>query len=118
MEDADLRERLRAAGHALTWVPDACVDHPPRRLPSGTRMGAFREAEVRFLYKYGAPRPVRWRLIRDITLSRLVNVRARAKGLDSLLALWALVAEVWHVLRHGAAWERASAREFPAERGA
>jgi hypothetical protein len=61
---------------------------------------------------------VRWRLIRDITLSRLVNVRARAKGLDSLLALWALAAEVWHVLRHGAAWERASAREFPAERGA
>ena len=118
MEDADLRERLRAAGHALTWVPDARVDHPPRRLPSGTRMGAYREAEVRFLYKYGAPRPVRWRLIWNFTLSRLVNVRARPKGLDSLLALWALGAEVWYVLRHGAAWERASAREFPAERGA
>lgn len=118
MEDADLRERLRAAGHVPTWVPDARVDHPPRRLPSGARMGAFREAEVRFLYKYGAPRPVRWRLIRDITLSRLVNVRQRTKGLDSLLALWALGGEVWHVLLHGAAWERASAREFPAERGA
>lgn len=117
MEDADLRERLRAAGHALTWVPEARVDHPPRRLPSGTRMGAFRESEVRFLYKYGAPRPVRWRLIRDILLSRLVNIRQRAKGLDSLLALWALGAEIWHVLWHGAAWERASAREFPVERG-
>ncbi len=118
MEDADLRERLRAAGHELTWVPDALVDHPPRRLPSGTRMGAFREAEVRFLYKHGAPRPVRWRLIRDIALSRLVNVRTHQKSLDSVLALWALGAEVWHVLLHGAAWERASAREFPAERGA
>lgn len=118
MEDADLRERLRAAGHALTWVPDARVDHPPRRLPAGTRMGALRKAEVRFQYKYGAPRPVRWRLIRDLTLSRLVNIRQRDKGLDSLLALWALGAEVWHVLRHGAAWERESAREFPTERGA
>ena len=118
MEDADLRERLRAAGHALTWVPEAQVDHPPRRLPSGARMGAFREAEVRYLYKHGAPRPVRWRLIRNITLSRLVNVRRRAKGLDSLLALWALAGEVWHVLLHGAAWERASAREFPPEQRA
>jgi len=47
-----------------------------------------------------------------------VNVRHHAKGLDSLLALWALGAEVWYVLRHAAAWERASAREFPLERRA
>jgi glycosyltransferase involved in cell wall biosynthesis len=113
MEDADLRERLRAAGHAITWVPEAIVDHPPRRLPSGSRLGAYREAEVRFLYKYGAPRPVRWRMLASLVRSRLVNIRARPKGVDSLLALWALGAEVWHVVRHGAAWERACAREFP-----
>lgn len=113
MEDADLRERLRAAGHALVWVPDARVDHPPRRLPSGTQLGRYRQSEVRYLYKYGAPRPVRWRMLRNLVLSRLVNIRARPKGLDSLRALWALGAECWHVVRHGAAWERESAREFP-----
>ena len=116
MEDADLRERLRAAGQKLTWVSEARVNHPPRRLPSGVRLGAYREAEVRYLYKHGAPRPVRWRLMRDIVLSRLVNIRARPKGVDSLLALGALAAELWYVARHAAAWERASAREFPAER--
>jgi GT2 family glycosyltransferase len=116
MEDADLRERLRAAGHAIVWVPEAVVDHPPRRLPSGTRMGVFREAEVRYLYKYGAARPVRWRMLREIVLSRLVNIRYHRKGPDSLRALWALGAEAWHVLTHGAAWERRYAREFPAER--
>ena len=113
MEDADLRERLGAAGQRLTWVADAIVDHPPRRLPSGTRMGEYRAAEVRYLYKWGVPRPVRWRLLRNLVLSRLVNIRARPKGLDSLLALWALGAEVWHVVRHAPAWERAGAREFP-----
>lgn len=113
MEDADLRERLLAAGKVLTWVSNARVDHPPRPLPSGTRYGAYREAEVRYLYKHGAPRPVRWRLLRDIARSRLVNIRARPKGVDSLRALWALAAELWHVARHAAAWERASAREFP-----
>lgn len=116
MEDADLRERLRAAGHDLTWVPDARVDHPPRRQPSGTQQGRYRAAEVRYLYKHGAARPVRGRLLRDLVLGRLVTIRARPKGLDSLLALSALGAEVWHVAWHAAEWERAGAREFPAER--
>ncbi len=116
MEDADLRERLRAAAKSLRWVSEARVDHPPRRQPSGTRLGEYREAEVRYLYKHGAARPVRWRLMRNIALSRLVNIRARPKGIHSLLALWALAAELWHVARHAASWERASAREFPAKR--
>lgn len=118
MEDADLRERLKAAGHAIAWVPEAVVDHPPRRLPPGSRLGAMREAEVRFLYKYGARRPVRWRLARDIVLSRLVNIRHHRKSLDSLWALWALGAEVAHIAWHGATWERRFAREFPEERRA
>ncbi len=117
MEDADLRERLRAAGHAPTWVPDASVDHPPRRQPPGTQLGRYRAAEVRYLYKHGAPRPVRWRLLRELVLSRLVNIRVRPKGPDTLRALWALSAEVWTVIRRGAAWERTSAAEFPLERG-
>ena len=113
MEDADLRERLRAAGHAPVWVPEAVVDHPPRRLPSGTQLGSYREAEVRYLYKYGAPRPVRWRLLKDIALSRLVSIRHHPKGLASLQACWALGAELWHVAWHAASWERRYAREFP-----
>lgn len=116
MEDADLRERLRASGHAITWVPEARVDHPPRRLPSGTQLGQYRAAEIRYLYKYGAPRPVRWRLLQDVALSRLVNIRARPKGIDSLLALWALGAELWQLILHGAKWEGAAAAEFPEAR--
>ena len=64
-------------GTTPRWVPEARVDHPPRRQPSGTRLGEYREAEVRYLYKHGASRPVRWRLMRNIALSRLVNIRAR-----------------------------------------
>ena len=116
MEDADLRERLLAAGQKLTWVSEACVNHPPRRLPPGARLGAYREAEVRYMYKHGAPRPVRWRLMRTVALDRLVNIRSRPKGLDSLLALGVLAAELWYIARHATAWERASAREFPSER--
>lgn len=113
MEDADLRERLREAGHAMAWVPEACVDHPPRRQPSGSRLGAYRAAEVRFLYKHGTRRPVRWRILRAVILDRLVIIRRRPKGLDSLSALLALIAEFLHVAVHIRAWERDAAREFP-----
>lgn len=118
MEDADLRERLLAAGHTLTWVPDAVVDHPPRRQPPGARMGAMREAEVRYLYKHAAPRPVRASLLRNVLLSRLVNIRSRPKGMDSLRALWELAVELGYIVRHIRAWERESAREFPEARQA
>ncbi len=113
MEDADLRERVRTAGATLRWVPAARVDHPPRRLPAGAQMGAYRAAEVRFLYKYGARTPVRWRMMRTILLDRLVAIRSRPKGVDSVRALGALLAELWHVLWHAKEWERTSAHEFP-----
>lgn len=117
MEDADLCARLRHTGQAMAWVSEARVDHPPRRQPPGARLGAYRAAEVRYMYKHGAARPVRWRLLRTIALDKLVAIRRLPKGLDSLLALGSLGAELWHVMRHVAAWERASAVEFPAERG-
>lgn len=113
MEDPDLRERLKARGDSPRWVPAAVVDHPPRRQPPGARLGAYREAEVRYLYKHGAPRPVRWRMLKGIALDRLVAIRTHPKGWDSVGALWSLAAELAHVLVHARGWERASAREFP-----
>lgn len=113
MEDADLRERLRAAGEVSRWVPDAIVDHPPRPVPPGRRLGAFREAEVRFLYKHGARRPVAGPMMMNLLRSRLKNIRVRPKSFDSLVALGALAVELWHVATHVGAWERAYAREFP-----
>lgn len=113
MEDQDLRIRLLAAGAALTWVPDALVNHPPRRLPPAGRLGALREAEVRFHYKHGAPRPVASRLLRDLLSLRLGIIRSEPKSVDTLLALASLVGEASHVLFHLPAWERRYAQEFP-----
>ena len=114
MEDQDLRERLRLAGVAIPWVPDAVVDHPPRRQPHGRRLGIQRVAEVRFLYKHGAPRPLRWRLLRGIASLRVGIVRSLPWSADSLRALASLASELWTVQVHLAGWERAARDEFPA----
>lgn len=118
MEDADLRERFKAAGALQRWVPSAIVDHPPRPVPPPRRLGAFREAEVRFLYKHGAPRPVASRVLRNLFRSKLTNIRVRPKSIDSVIALGRLAVELWYVARRIGAWEAKYTREFPARESA
>lgn len=113
MEDQDLRERLRSAGVPPKWVPDAHVEHPRRRQPSGRRLGLLREAEIRYLYKHRAPRPLRWRLTRRIASLRLGIIRSHPFGMDSLRAFGSLLTELWVVQTHLGRWERAAAAEFP-----
>lgn len=112
MEDQDLRERLRWMGVTTVWVPDAHVEHPPRRQPSGRKLGLLRIAEVRYLYKHGAPRPVARRLLRGIASLRLGIIRSLPWSGDSWRALRSLVEELRAVWTHAADWERAAAAEF------
>jgi GT2 family glycosyltransferase len=114
MEDQDLRVRLHAAGERMLFVRDAVVNHPPRRQPDGSRLGAYREAEVRYMYKHGARRPVRAELYEKIVRYRLGVIRNTPKSFDSVIALWSLARELWYVATHIGGWERTSAREFPA----
>lgn len=113
MEDQDLRERLKGAGVTIHWVPEAVVDHAPRRQPSGRTLGLQRAAEVRYLYKHGAPRPVRWRLLRGVASLRVGIVRSLPFTLDSVSALASLASELWAVWSNATDWERAASAEFP-----
>ena len=113
MEDQDLRERLRGAGVTIHWVPTAVVDHAPRRQPSGRALGLQRVAEVRYLYKQGASRPVRWRLLRGVASLRIGIVRSLPFTLDSVRALVSLANELWAVWSNATDWERAACAEFP-----
>ena len=114
MEDQDLRERLKAAKVPMLWVPEAWVEHPRRRQPSGHKLGMQRRAEVRFMYKHGAPRPVKWKLLRGVASLRLGIIRSFPYGGDSVRAGLSMLSELWTVLSHAGAWESEAAREFPA----
>jgi GT2 family glycosyltransferase len=112
-EDQDLRDRLLAAGFKMVFVRDAVVNHPPRRVPNGRRLGEYREADVRYMYKQGIARPVLPLLLRKIARHKLNVIRDTPKSLDTLLAFGSLARELSYTLRHGAAWEAKYAAEFP-----
>ncbi len=118
MEDQDLRIRFEQAGYRIRFVREATVDHPPRRQPDGGRLGAHREAEVRFMYKHGARRPVGPALLRRIARYRLGVIRHTPKSFDSMRAAWSLTRELSHVAVHLRGWEARYAAEFPPVRAA
>ncbi len=46
MEDVDLRERIKLARYSIAFVENAVVDHPPRKLPWGNKLGALQESLI------------------------------------------------------------------------
>lgn len=113
-EDQDLRDRMRDAGFATRFVREALVNHPPRRIPGGARLGAYREADVRYMYKRGEVRPVWPVLLRKIVRNKFNLIRDTPKSVDTLLACGSLARELLYTVRHVRAWEAECAREFPA----
>ncbi len=113
MEDQDLRERLLAAGFKMVFVRDAVVNHPPRRLPNGAKLGAYRESDVRYMYKFGAARPVWPLLMRKIARHKFNVIRDTPKSFDTLMAYGSLARELLYTARHVRGWEKKYAAEFP-----
>ncbi len=106
MEDTDLRVRLEQAGLRRAFVPEAVVNHPPRRQPPGARLGAYREAEVQYHVKHHGHPEARSALLRRVVRYRLGVIRDTPKSFDTILALASLASEVAHVASHVGAWER------------
>jgi GT2 family glycosyltransferase len=118
MEDIDLRVRLEQGGFRRLFVRDAVVDHPPRRQPPGNRLGAYRQAEVRYHVKHHGRPESRTALLARTIRYRLGVIHHTPTSWDSVLALWSLGVELAYVLRHLGAWEREALAERAASRGA
>jgi len=105
MEDADLRERLVQAGYPFEFVPDAVVDHPPRRSASGRQLARYHESWVYFWYKRGYRRLASPRLLYIITQARLSAIRRHRLNGDTLRAIGSLTNELGGMLLRLPLWE-------------
>jgi glycosyltransferase involved in cell wall biosynthesis len=105
MEDSDFRERARALRLPFAWVPDAVVDHPPRRLPTGAKLGAEAECEVIFWYKHRRPGSAARYLVPYIAKGRVKWMLRHRPGVDTVHAAASLVAEMAFVVRHIGRWD-------------
>ena len=104
-EDTDLRERLEQRGERREFVKDALVDHPPRRQPSGRRLGEKYEANVQYWYKTGNRGPYLIFYLKHIK-HRLHTIQQFGAHSDSGKALWSILIESLYVLPRLEHWQK------------
>ena len=105
MEDVDLRTRILGAGHSIVFVPEASVDHPPRRLPWGTRLARMHQSGVLYMVLHPPVRSLPWFLQNQLR-ARVSRVIHLPLTLDSLTALASIPFELASIAWHWRAWMR------------
>ena len=105
MEDVDLRTRLLAADYQIEFVPDACVDHPPRRLPWGLKLARMHRAGVLYMVLHPPTRGLAWYLQNSLR-ARLGHIRRSKWSLDSLSALASIPFELLGIALNWNSWMR------------
>ncbi len=109
MEDVDLRDRIAAAALPSVFVPEASVDHPPRRLPFGARLARMHQAGVLYMTLHPPVRSLPSFLLNEAR-AKLSLVRRRPKSRDSLIAIASLAVELVAVAWQWRRWVRWAAR--------
>lgn len=108
MEDVDLRERLRAAEYQICFLPEAIVDHPPRKIRG---LDELRRHYISMAYytvqKRGEPLKMR-ALLSTALKTRLLRIITASDRTESFKAARLLVCELIMIVRYTRSWERSS----------
>ena len=113
MEDTDFAERISKSGNKAQFVKESVVDHPPRRRISGVKAGRLWASRVYYAKKW------RWKCTATPSLPlfvlkvRVAEMFQRYPLIDYPRATASMIAEVLHVWRFHAEWER-QYRDIPA----
>jgi len=105
MEDVDLRERILLANQFFLFVAKAIVDHPPRRVHKGRKLGAYHESEIMFWCRNKKPHPF-LTLFVILIKSRVVNIFSFRPSWDTVNAFVSLGIELIYIFEKMPEWKR------------
>lgn len=106
MEDQDLRERLWKANFMFPFVENAVVDHPPRRIHSGLKLGRMWESYVYYQRTVKLQKYFKITLFKELLLQRYRAIKAYPFSWDTLGAIASLAAELLIVVLYLEIWNR------------
>jgi GT2 family glycosyltransferase len=105
-EDVEFRERLKGKGHKFLFVPNAVVDHPPRKRLWGLRQGAMNESQVRLWYATGHRNSMGMRLFGRMLKFRLREIKQSPLSVASISWLLSTVIELLYISIKMSTWDR------------
>lgn len=106
MEDVAFRDSLLALHEQILFIPEAVVDHPPRRLPGPKALALQHESYFVYHYKYLGRPPSLPEFLSVFSRHRLGSIFSYRVGRDSAVALGSMGVELFHVLRNWRGWDR------------
>lgn len=107
-EDTDFRERIKHLGHKMKFVPEALVDHPPRRSRIGQAAGRMHESEIRMWYKTGNQTSgnISKRIVKNILWQSFHRARRYPFSGDTILYFGHALVELIYTLRYLKDWHQ------------
>ena len=105
MEDVAFRDRLKAMAVPVRFVPEAVVDHPPRRLPGPRALARQHESYVIYRYKYLQQAPSLPEFMMVLLRTRTTAILHYPISSDSFRAVASLAIESAHVLKNWRHWD-------------
>jgi len=106
MEDVDLRERVKDARYTIRFVPEAVVDHPPRKLHGLEELERHYISMAYYTIRKRGEKLSARRLLSAALRMRLRRILTASDRTDSFRALRLLMRELWMIVRHTRRWER------------
>jgi GT2 family glycosyltransferase len=94
LEDNDLKKRIELKKIEIKFVPNADVDHPPRRLASPKKLARYHESWLYFHNKFGERKNL-FNLVSTIIRHRVAAILRCRFSPDSIIACRNLVVELF-----------------------
>ena len=105
MEDIDFRTRVLAGDRPWQFVPDATVDHPPRRRVTGKAAGLLWENRVYYDLKWTNRTDFRRWLPLFVFKVRVSQMLREHRRRDIPVATWSMLCELRQVCQHVSQWQ-------------
>jgi GT2 family glycosyltransferase len=106
LEDIDLHYRLRERSETIKFLVNAIVDHPPKKLPWGAKLGAYHENDIYYWAKNPEYEVSPQNMIFYILKGRLRAIKSHPINFDSLRAILSLIIELLFCIFKLYDWKR------------
>lgn len=106
MEDVDFRERIFSLNELIKFLPDAVVDHPPRKVKLGKEMALQTESSFYFWKIIQKKKRVGIKVVTTLIKFRLNALRSHRLTIDSLVFAFAFIEELFITIYLVFIWER------------
>ena len=105
LEDVDLHRRIITSNCSeISFVEDAVIDHPSKRIPWGSQLANLHESHIYYWKKLGSRENLSQKLLLTIIHFRIKAIFSYPFSVDSIKAILSLITEIYCTVKNLGSW--------------